>query len=165
MDKMGTGDDDGGQPEATDRPAPLTKIGRANPASVLPGQTDLDVVRFITAWKADNNRESPAARLVYAGILGATAPVDQGPVEHAAWLASCTRLQRHLLALAAERRREQRRATDRAEYAAAKVTAGKGAVRDYVTDLSPEDRAERRRVQNAEAARRLRDKKRTAKIV
>lgn len=128
-----------------------------NEATVLPGQSDQELALLLATWAKSLGRKIAAVALLYAGHLSMTAP-DEGPDAQAAWLASCTPRQQHLLRVAAERARTKRRAVERAEYASEKAAAGQGPVRAYVTDLSSEDRAERRRLQNAEAARRSREK-------
>lgn len=141
---------------------PITRFG-SNSASVYPGQSDPDLAAYLAAWMRANKRKLRAAALVYAGVLGSTAPKqDDCPdgeayrAAYAEWIDRCTDKQRRLLQVARERKAEMRRAEQRAEYAQ-KVKAERGVdVREYVTGLSSEDRTERRRLQNAEKAKRYR---------
>jgi hypothetical protein len=142
-------------------PRPITESGKPNPLSVQPGQPERDILVYLNAWKNAHNSTLADAAHRYAGVLGKTEDKDQSPEDHAKWLATCTPRQRSLLDKASK---TKRRARWRAEYAAKKTSEGKSEVREYVRGLSPEDQAERRRLQNADSAQRRRDKVKAEKL-
>jgi hypothetical protein len=148
---------------------PVTRFGAPNVASVVPGQSDADLRIYLMAWMTTKKRKAKAATLVYAGVLGSTAPkqgdypdAEAYQVAYSQWLNRCTDLQRSLLKTARKRKVEMRRANERADYAQMVMDERGVAVREYVTGLSPEDGAERQRKKSAEKQKRYRDRKRAA---